>query len=358
MLFRSLAQQLGLKSTSDPFPKDAADRLAKAVGAFEGGTWANPPAKDEKAPEAPSEPAGEEGERVAPKNTSEIPGVSEANKPFYGVVGGVTGAGVAGGVETGKKIIPLVPNILNQLGGNEVNPNNPVSRASLQRYLNSQIAENLRLPVTELEKVSGAGKIRTMKEVQNALTAIQAVEEKKVAKPMVKLVPGRPGVFEHTGRFTTSTTPGKPPIDLSPYEVKPSGPIRQAVGRQLQTAGEVGKSVLPSIGRVGFGALGGANAMMTGYDAWEMAQKLYRQKDPSWVDWARLASKTASTVGGAMSMAPFGITQAFGAALQAPELVWSGLESLNNARENATKEQTDRALTNVDPMGNPIGGLP
>ena len=92
--------------------------------------------------------------------------------------------------------------------------------------------------------------------------------------------------------------------------------------------------------------------------------KLYRQKDPSWVDWARLASKTASTVGGAMSMAPFGITQAFGAALQAPELVWSGLESLNNARENATKEQTDRALTDVDPMGNavfipmPMGGLP
>ena len=356
-----LMNQFGLKSSSDPFPKDGAAKLTDAVSAFEGGTWANPPAKDEKAPEAApeasAEPSEDGGETVTPKHSSDIPTNADANRAALGVVGGVTGAHVAGGIETGKKIIPLVPNILNQLGGAEVNPNKPMSRMGLQRYLNSQIAPNLRLPLTELEKVSGAGKIRTMSEVQTALKAIQAVEEQKTAKPMVKLVPGRPGVFEQTGRFTTSTVPGRPPVDLTPYEVK-GGPLRQAVSRQLQTAGEVGRSVIPSVGRVGLGALGGANAVMTGYDAWEMAQKLKQQNDPSWVDYARLASKTAATAGGGLSMLPFGITQIGGLALQAPEMVWSGYDKLSEGMRNATKEQTDRALTNVDPMGNPIGGLP
>ena len=242
-----LAQQFGLKSTSDPFPKDGAAKLTDAVSAFEGGTWMTPQKDEKKASEdvSPDQKEGDKGsesdsgERVVPKHSSDLPGAAERFKPAGAVIGAVTGAGVAGGIETGKKLIPLVPNILNRLGGAEVDPNKPVSRASLQRYLNSQIAENLRLPVSELEKVSGAGKIRTMSEVQNALRAIQAVEEKKTAKPMVRMVEGRPGVFEQTGRMTTSTIPGKPAVDLTPYEVKPSGPIRQAVGRQFQTATEV-----------------------------------------------------------------------------------------------------------------------
>ena len=158
--------------------------------------------------------------------------------------------------------------------------------------------------------------------------------------------------------MTTSTIPGKPAVALTPYEVTPSGPIRQAVGRQFQTATEVGKAVLPSAARVGFGALGGANAVMSGYDAWEMAKKLREMKDPSWLDYARLATKSLATVGGGLSVAPFGLTQGVGAFLQTPEAVWSGLESINEGRKNATKEQTDRALMNVDPMGVPVGGLP
>ena len=358
-----LAQQLGLKSTNDPFPKDAAEGLVKAVSAFEGGTWATPASKDQKAPEGAPETPGEEGATVAPRGTSEIPGVSEAVKPALGVVGGVTGAGVAGTVETGKKVIPLVPNIINKLTSQEVDITRPVSRMSLQRYLNSQIAPNLRLPLTELEKVTGGNKIRTMSEVQQALDAIKAVEETKTAKPVVKMVPGRPGTFQETGMYRTSTTPGRPGIDLSQYEVKPSSPFRQALGRELQTAGEVSKSLVPSAGRIGLGALGGAGAMMSGYDAYELAQKIKREKQQGvkhktimglTPDEWRLASKGAATVGGGMSMLPFGVTQIGGMALQAPEMAISGYEGLQNFINKALEEERP-SLGN--PMG-AVGGLP
>jgi hypothetical protein len=358
-----LAQQLGLKSTSDPFPKDAAERLAKAVGAFEGGTWANPQGEEEKPAEAAPEPAGEDGNTVAPKGSSDIPGKAESDKPFFGIVGGVTGAGIAGNVEAGKRILPLIPNLINKVTGKEIDVNKPASRMALQNWLNSMLqsnGQNVKLPVSELEKLTGT-KIRTMGELGDAYKAIQAVEEQKVTKPMVKMVEGRPGVFEQTGRMTSSTIPGKPAVDLTPYEVKSTGPVRQALGRQMQTTGEVMRSALPSVGRVGIGALGGANAMMTGYDAWEMAQKLKAEKDPSWVDYARLATKSMATVGGGLSMLPFGITQGAGLALQAPEAaislgenIYGGAKELGKRRKEATKEDTDRMLMNVDPMGNPM----
>ena len=316
-----LAQQLGLKSTSDPFPKDAADRLAKAVSAFEGGTWATPAQTEESVSEA-APAAADDGETVKPKESTDIPGVADANRPAIGMIGGVGGAGLSAAMETTKKLAPILPNIINKMTpGVAVNPNLPMSRMGLQRYLNSQIAPNLRLPLTELEKVSGAGKIRTMSEVQTALRAIQAVEEQKVAKPVVKMVPGRPGMFEETGMFRTATTPGRPGVDLTPYEIK-SGPARQAIGRELQTAGEVGRAVLPSVAKVGIGGLGAANAAMQGYDAYE----LWRREGMT----PRVASKMAATVGGGLSMLPFGVTQAVGLGLQAPELAWEGYDWLKN----------------------------
>lgn len=344
-------------------PTETLNHMLKVSGVY-GGELVSPTAaqKEAQAAESEGDNSDESGgkEEVKSKFGSDVPGAAEENKPFLGIIGATLGAGTAGSIETGKRLLPLVPNILNRIGGTEVNPNRPVSRASLQRYLNSQIAENLRLPVSELEKVSGAGKIRTMSEVQNALRAIQAVEEQKITKPMVRMVPGRPSVFEQTGRFTSSTIPGSPGVDLSQYEVK-AGPIRQAVGRQLQTAGEVAGSVLPSAARVGLGALGGAGAVMSGYDAWDMANRLKNDPKAGLSDYGRLAAKTSSALGGALSMLPFGVTQGAGLLMQAPELAYQGydaLSSLNERRKTATKEDVERMLSNVDPMGNPIGGLP
>ena len=346
-----MTHALGLKGTNEPFPENSAEKIADAITKFEGGTWNK--AEEEKKPAEAA--ATDEGERLPSTNIQDIPGGSEGIKPALGVVGGTAGLGTAAGLETTKKVAPLLPNILNTVAGREVNINQPVSRMSLQRYLNSQIAPNLRLPLSELEKVSGAGKIRTMSEVQNALKAIQAVEEQRTAKPMVRMVPGRPGVFEHTGRFTTSVTPGTPGVDLTRYEVAPRGPVRQALAREASTAGEVGRAVAPSLGRIAAGGLGGAGAAMSGYDAYELYRKIQKDiaegKEPSKADYARLLTKSMATAGGGLSMLPFGATQIGGLVLSAPELAWSGYEGLRDfAKKAASEERPD--------LGSPMGGLP
>jgi hypothetical protein len=324
-------------------PNETLNHIVK-VSDFYGGNLPNvligenKNAEEEKAAEVTL--ASDAGETVSPGYASDIPGGSSDIKPALGVVGGGAGLGTATAIETTKKVAPLLPNIINAMTpGREVNPNLPQSRMSLQRYLNSQIAPNLKLPLSELEKVSGAGKIRTMSEVQNALKAIQAVEERKIAKPMVRMVPGRPGVFEQTGQVRTSTTPGRPGVDLTPYEMKPSGPVKQAVARELTTAGEVGRAVAPSLGKIALGGLGGAGAMMSGYDAYELAKKIEEDKKRGvkhetymgmTPDEWRLASKSAATVGGGLGILPFGVTQIGGLALSSPEMIMSAIDWYKN----------------------------
>lgn len=52
-----LAEQLGLSSTSDPFPEGSTERIADAITKFEGGTWGKPPAAPPEA-SAETEEAG------------------------------------------------------------------------------------------------------------------------------------------------------------------------------------------------------------------------------------------------------------------------------------------------------------
>jgi hypothetical protein len=318
-----LAQSLGLKSTGDSFPEDAAEKLADAIAQFEGGL------PTQKPQEAAVEPTVAAEEVIPPSDRLESPGAAEAQRGAIGAIGANLGLGVAGALETGRRVSPLLPNIMRSVTGRDIAPNQPSSRMSLQRYLNSQIAPDLKLPLKELEKVTGAKKIRTMAEVYEALRQIQAVPEQKAAKPVYKAVAGRPGVFEQTGRVTTHVTPGRPGVDLTRYQLPPAGPVRQAARRTVTTAGEVARGVAPSMGRVGVGVLGGANMAMQGYDAWEMAKRLKEMNDPSWKDWARLASKGAAAVGGGLSMLPFAPAQGLGLALQAPEFIWSTAEGMN-----------------------------
>lgn len=343
----------------EDMPDETINHMDK-VSEFYGGSL--PEVKFEKNPEAPSDEVkpkpAEEDDTIKPPPKG-LPGETDP----YAFIGGVTGATIAGHVETGKKLLPLIPNLINKMGGQSIDMNKPVSRMALQNWLNSMLQsnnQNVRLPVSELEKLTGK-QIRTMGELGDAYKAIQAVEEQKVTKPMVKMVEGRPGVFEQTGRMTSSTIPGREAIDLSPYEVKSKGPLSRAVGQQMQTAREVVNSALPSVGKVAIGGLGGANAAMQGYDAWEMAQKLKAMKDPRWTDYARLATKTMATAGGALSMVPLGISQPIGLALQAPEAaislgenLYEGSKELAKRRKEATRQDVDRMLMNVDSMGNPI----
>ena len=340
-----IAQKLGLKSTHDPFPEKAVDKLAQAVTNFEGGTWQEKPKEENK------EENKEEPKVDADEDNKEVPAGSTASgaaeNAIMGVVGGATGAKIASSIETGKQALPLLQTLYNKATGSDAYMHRPQSRASLQRYLNSQIAEDLRIPLKDLEKVAGGGKpVRTMSEVQDALSNIKGSPSERVAKTTsINPATGQP-------RQIFTTTPGKPPIDLSAYQHTPTAMTRAV--DQAAHAGEIIKGALPSVARVGVGALGGALAGSQLYDAFNQYKK---EGEGLHMPSARNAAQFASGAGGALSMLPFGVTQGIGLALQAPEMAYQGYEGLkemNERRKHATKEDTDRMLTNVDIMGNPI----
>jgi hypothetical protein len=251
------------------------------------------------------------------------------------------GSGLVGAYTT-KKTMPTASNIDVGL----INPSASVDRASLQRYLNSQISPSLRLPLAELENVLGGQKIRTMSEVQNALKAIQEVKAERIGKTR--------SIEEATGqpRKTYTMEPGRPAVDLSKYERGSS--LLNKASDQIADLGEIAKSKLGSVGKVGLGGMGGALAGAQLYDAIDQYQK---EGSGLHMPSGRNAAQFASGVGGALSTLPFGVTQAAGLALQTPELAYQGydaLNELNQRRKAATKEDTNKMLTNVDIMGNPI----
>ena len=342
-----IAQKLGLKSTSDPFPENAVEKLSQAITNFEGGKWQE---KEEEKKEEPQPEPGEDEGKGKP-----IPASSAAGSPENVIMGGIgaaTGAQIAGSIETGKRALPLIQSLYNKATGNTEYMNKPQSRASLQRYLNSQIAPDLRVPLKELEKIAGGTPVRTMSEVQDALAYIKEVPEQKITKPVYKPQAYGSKTLIDTGKVTPTTIPGRPAVDLSAYKYNPTV-LTRAADQAIQ-AGEVVKGALPSVARVGVGALGGALAGSQLYDAFKEYD--YHNKGLH-MPTARNAAQFASGAGGALSMLPFGVTQGVGLALQAPELAYQGyegLKELNERRKNATREDTNRMLMNVDLMGNPI----
>jgi len=364
-----LATTVGIKDPNEPFPEGSAEKIADAITGFEGGTWNKKPEKKEESTstkeEAPSSNSGKafdgsdlnndavaDAEKEHPNkeleytDPKEIPGVKEAQKDTLKVLGGYIGAGTAGSVETGKKVIPLIPNVYSQIMGLDQNINRPSTRMSMQRYLNSQINHNLNLNLSDLEKEyntllksknPGATpvKIRTMAEVQQALDAIKPTPDQMIAKPRVMQV--RPGVFKETGEITSRKIPGNPGIDMSKYEINPNTPIANEVKAGVKTAGTVAKGALPSIARVGIGGLGGLGALSSGYDTVETA------KEKGWLD-PRTISKGAATLGSTLMMYPSLPTEIVGGLLNVPELIWNGYDWVQKGKNNSDRESTQKAL--------------
>jgi hypothetical protein len=304
---------------------------------------------EEKKDESTAE-AGEDKGKGKPIPSSSAAGADE--NVIMGGIGAATGAQIAGSIETGKRALPLIQSLYNKATGNTEYMNRPQSRASLQRYLNSQIAPDLRVPLKELEKIAGGTPVRTMSEVQDALAYIKEVPEQKITKPVYKPQAYGSKTLVDTGKVTPSTIPGRPAVDLSAYKYNPT--ILTRAAEQASQGADVVRGALPSVGRVGVGALGGALAGSQLYDAFKEYD--YKNKGLR-MPTARNAAQFASGVGGALSMLPFGVTQGAGLVLQAPELgyqAYEGLKALNERRKNATREDTDRMLINVDPMGNPM----
>jgi hypothetical protein len=298
---------------------------------------AEQPAADKPADDVKPPPSDDDTIKPPPKG---LPGETDP----YAVVGGVTGASIASSVETGKKALPLLQNLYDKATGSTEYMNRPQSRASLQRYLNSQIAPDLRIPLKELEKVAGNGNpVRTMSEVQDALAYLKEVPEQKITKPVYKPQAYGSKTLVDTGKVTPTTIPGRPAVDLSAYKHTPT--VATRVADQAVNAGQMAKGALPSVGRIGLGAFGGAMAGVQGYDAWELAKKIERDKAEGrkqetvmglTPDQWRLASKTAATAGGVASMFPLGITQVLGGIAQTPELALSVYDYLNQPKEAQT----------------------
>ncbi len=358
-----IAKTVGLGNANEPFPEGSAEKIADAITGFEGGTW-NKPAEKKKE-ESPSTSSGKafdgsdlnteevkDAEKEHPDQNleytdpKEIPGVQESTKNALKVVGAKLGTSTAAGVETGKKVLPLVPNIYNSLVGNDINMNRPSTRMSMQKYLNSQINHNLNLNLSDLEKeynallkakdpAANTVKIRTMAEVQQALNAIKPTPDEMIAKPRVEQV--RPGVFRETGEFTSKKIPGNPGIDMSKYELNPNTPVRNEVKAGVKTAGNVVKGALPSVARVGIGTLGGLGALSGGYDTYESA------REKGWTD-PRTISKGAATLGSTLMMYPSLPTEIAGALLNVPELIWNGYDWVQKGKNNSDSEQTQKAL--------------
>lgn len=138
-----LAQQLGLKSTSDPFPKDAADRLAKAVSSFEGGTWGQPSTETKKPPSA--EPEARADETVTPVKEYKPSKLEES------LVLGTAGAIAGGG--TGALKEPIV-GAWNWATGRPASAQAPVPETSSPwpgtQTVKPQVLAQAGAPVTEI----------------------------------------------------------------------------------------------------------------------------------------------------------------------------------------------------------------
>jgi hypothetical protein len=365
-----MAKSVGINSPTDPFPEGSAEKIADAITGFEAGTWQDSKEQKDKA-EAPPMPT----EAPPPENTDEsprvedqqpggvvpdvrsadIPGVKAAQKAELAALGAGAGAATAGAIEAGKFTLPLVPNIYSQVMGLDQNINRPATRTSMQRYLNSQHHHKVHLSDLErafndLQKAKDptaqARRLRTMSEVQEALAAVKPTPDQMVAKPRVEMVPGKPGVFRETGQMTSRLIPGNPGIDLSKYAPDPNTPVRNAVRSGVRGTTDVLRSALPPVARVATGALGGLNALTSGYDTFDSVRNR-GMFDPKSI------GKATKTVGGAMMMIP-GL-QVPGAALTALGMIPDeGLDYYNELKKRqkeATKESMREAFENY-PMGN------
>lgn len=160
----------------------------------------------------------------------EEPSKPTISVPLAGAAGTAIGttAGIAAATKKAKYdaftryVLGIDPNVDSKI------LNKPTSRAGLQNWLNSMLAhegKSVRLPLEKLEEFTGK-KIRTMGELGEAYKDIQEIKSERVAK------------FDPTTgmqRKIYSHTPGRPGMDLSPYQVSPPTRAAEAFdyGRRL-----------------------------------------------------------------------------------------------------------------------------
>jgi hypothetical protein len=315
-----LAGQVGLGSTTDKLTADHIDKLADAITQFEG--TSKPKPEETK----PAEVKPEEGKEVPPTQ-GPSPDAQDIQSNAMGIAGATIGAKTATGIETGRKLLPLIPNIYNKLTNQPMNMNAAIPRVGLQSYINSQLANNIRIPISELERLTGM-QIRTMAEAQAAIKQIQPTAPERVGKT-TSIEPST-----RTPRKVYTTIPGSSGVDLTPYQKSPG--IMGRIAEGASNVKTVASGILPSVANVGLGALGGGLAGKEFYDAYNQ----YQKEGEGWhMPSAKNAAQFASGVGGLAMLVPHPVIKGLGMAAQAPLAGINAYEAYKSYKPTA--EQVD-----------------
>ena len=315
-----LMEKLGLKSSSDPFPKDSHEKIADAIAEFESGKFNKPKENENLGGDNTAQAQADTSQhpnKTVNTDPNTLPGNEASKLHALEVPAALAGAGVSAGLELGHGAYTIKNNLINQALRQPVNPNKPITRTGLNAYMPSQLPEDLRsMHLSDLENEvtkarqlkdpkAGKVKLRTMSEVQDAIKEVKGSPAERVAKTT--------SVDPRTGqpKKIYSIKEGSAPIDLAKYKVNPDTPILNKV---VGVAKNAKTFVAPQLMKLGSGALGGLGALSSAND---FKNEYEKHGLNNW----RTIAKGAGTLGGGLMMVPSPWTEIPGAALSAVGMV-------------------------------------
>jgi len=355
-----LTHQLGLDSSSDPFPKDAYEKLADAIAGFEGGTWnqQNP----DQPPEPPKPPPN------PPPKPPEAPAPFQLPRAIAGYIGAGAGATAGAGIGAGAaglhmktdvaRILASYPEAIAALKSGK-------SPAEVIDMVLKGKANVANLPVAQ-GPLTGepAGGYQTQNWVgsgdsqgrytdvglnardkaeahQMKLKAMAAEDKIKQIAPEMRANPNRANLFlpESAGQGPSPRFGGTPNVPIPPV----AAPVAEAP-TLLSTVGNYAKGYLPYLKYPALGALTGANILQGGADVYNRIQNKLPEE---------ATASGLSTVAG--TVAPFvkGVASPLlGAGAMATQLALAA----QDRQRHLKKHPEDFILedTDSDPMGNRI----
>jgi hypothetical protein len=359
-----LAEQLGLKSTKDPFPKDSHEKLANAIASFESGNFGEQ--NTEQPPEPPGTTASAAGEpKTSPKPPE--PPVTQLPTGLATLAGAGAGTTVGSALGTGAAGLQLKADIARAV------TSYPEAVAALkagkspaevmEMVLKGKAAANL---PTAQGPLTGepAGGYQTQNWVasgdtqgrytdvglnardkaeahQMKLRAMEAEDKIRKIAPEMRPNPNRANLFlpESAGKGPSPRFGGTPNVPIPPV----AAPVAEAPS-MLRTAANYAKGYLPFLKYPALGALTGANVAHGIADVYNRVhQKLPGEATASGL--GTLAGTVAPFVGGVAS------PLLAGGAL-ATQLMLSAQD-----RDRYLKKHPEEFMletSDVDPMGNRI----
>ena len=366
-----LMDQTGLQTSGDKFNEKDVAKIANAISAFEHGGWkfgeAAPtpdyakPLKVEETQEETSKP-GETVSSTGKVQSTQTP----VDRAGLSIMGGVGGVGVGTTGLAAEKGFELASRLKNRLTGGQ-----PVSAA--MELAEKALAQSELPPAQGPAAAKNTGTYNYGKAFGLTNTeAARAVDMSKgpggawdlvrqMNEANAKIGPGYTSIPERSDiLLDTSAGSGPrgqtktyvPGVTSGPKVGLPTQPFEAPLTKAAQWMGTAASKAAPYFApaaRVGLSGLGGVLGANQLYDAFQS----YRAH-PGYMPSPREIAKGLSGAGGVVAMAPFGGPQIIGGLAQVPEMGVEFYDWLRRNKRAATPESTQRMMTNVDPMGNPL----